>query len=114
MFDLLGVANVLGVLEADEDAAEVVGMDEKLVAELGGSEATGAHLVGTEAIDAARERLGPAAAALCTSRATRSRRAGGSRVRASLPAHGSRSAPPTASSTWLDATAIDARSRPSS
>jgi predicted ATPase/class 3 adenylate cyclase len=59
LFDLLGVANALGVLGADEEAIEVAAMAEKLVAELGGPEASATHLVGQEAIDAARERLGP-------------------------------------------------------
>jgi tetratricopeptide (TPR) repeat protein len=63
MFDLLGVANALGNLEADEDAVEVAGMAERLVIELGGPEASGIHLVGQEAILAARERLGSTAAA---------------------------------------------------
>jgi tetratricopeptide (TPR) repeat protein len=68
LFDLLGVANALGVLGADEEAIEVAAMAEKLVAELGGPEASATHLVGQEAIDAARERLGPLPAANGTSR----------------------------------------------
>jgi tetratricopeptide (TPR) repeat protein len=68
MFDLLGVANALGVLGADEAAIEVAGMAEKLVAELGGPEASGTHLVGQAAVVAARERLGPLATANCSSR----------------------------------------------
>ena len=68
MFDLLGVANALGVLGADEAAIEVAGMAEKLVAELGGPEASGTHLVGQAAVVAARERLGPRATANCSSR----------------------------------------------
>jgi predicted ATPase/class 3 adenylate cyclase len=68
MFDLLGIANALGVLGADEVAIEVAGMAEKLVAELGGPEASGTHLVGQEAVVAARERLGPPATTSCISR----------------------------------------------
>jgi len=68
MFDLLGVANALGVLGADEAAIEVAGMAEKLVAELGGPEASGTHLVGQAAVVAARERLGPLATANCSLR----------------------------------------------
>jgi predicted ATPase/class 3 adenylate cyclase len=67
LFDLLGVANALGVLGADEEAIEVAGMAEKLVAELGGPEASATHLVGQEAVDAARERLGPLSTADRTS-----------------------------------------------
>jgi predicted ATPase/class 3 adenylate cyclase len=63
MFDLLGVANALGMLSADEEAIEVAAMAEKLVAELGGPEASGTHLVGQEAVLATRERLGPVATA---------------------------------------------------
>lgn len=68
LFDLLGVANALGVLGADQDAIEVAGMAEKLVAELGGPEASATHLVGQEAVLAARERLGPLATATSISR----------------------------------------------
>jgi tetratricopeptide (TPR) repeat protein len=68
MFDLLGVANALGALRADEEAVEVAAMAEKLVAELGGPEASGTHLVGQEAVVAARERLGPLATASCSAR----------------------------------------------
>ncbi len=68
MFDLLGVANALGVLRADQDAIEVAAMAEKLVAELGGPEASGTHLVGQEAVIAARERLGPLTSASCGAR----------------------------------------------
>ena len=50
LFDLLGVANVLGVLGADQDAIEVAGMAEKLIAELGGPEVSATHLVGQEAV----------------------------------------------------------------
>ena len=68
MFDLLGVANTLASLQEDEDSAEVAGMAEQQIAELGGPEASGAHLLGKEAIIAARERLGAAGAAACDAR----------------------------------------------
>jgi hypothetical protein len=68
LFDLLGVASALGVLEHDEEAVEVAGMAEKQIAELGGPEASVVHLLGQDAIVAARERLGSGPAAACDDR----------------------------------------------
>ncbi len=68
MFDLFGVANALGMVGADESAEEVSAMGAKLVQELGGPEASQSHLVGQEALFAARERLGPAATAVSSER----------------------------------------------
>jgi hypothetical protein len=64
MFDLRGVANALAVLGEDRDAFEVVGMVAAQVAELGGPGASVVeHLLGGEAVLAARQRVGPKAAA---------------------------------------------------
>lgn len=68
IFDLLGVANALASVQEDEHSAEVAGMADQQVAELGGPEASGSHLMGQEPLLAARERLGAAGAAACDAR----------------------------------------------
>jgi predicted ATPase len=68
VFDTLGVANALAALGDDDQAAEVAGMAEQQIAELGGPEASGVHLLGQDGILAARERLGPVATAECDGR----------------------------------------------
>jgi predicted ATPase/class 3 adenylate cyclase len=63
LYDLLGVANALAMLGQDADAVEVAGIAEQQIAELGGPEATGMHLLGTAAEDEAERRVGHTAAA---------------------------------------------------
>jgi hypothetical protein len=72
MFDLLGVANALSVLQDDENVLELVGMADAHVSELAGpgNRAKG-HLLGEAEVAACRARLGPEreAAALARGRA---------------------------------------------
>jgi predicted ATPase/class 3 adenylate cyclase len=60
VFDLRGMANALGALERDEDAAEVLGLAEAQAAQIGGGATDIAvHIQGDDPTNAALQRLGP-------------------------------------------------------
>jgi hypothetical protein len=60
VFDLRGMANALGALERDEDAAEVLGLAEAQAAQIGGGATDMAvHIQGDDPTNAALQRLGP-------------------------------------------------------
>jgi predicted ATPase/class 3 adenylate cyclase len=60
LFDLRGMANALGALQRDAEAAEVLSLAEAQAQQIGGaSPDIGAHLQGDDPVRAALERLGP-------------------------------------------------------
>jgi tetratricopeptide (TPR) repeat protein len=69
LFDLRGMANVLGALKRDEEAIEVVGLAERQALDIGGgSSELGQHLQGDEPVRLALDRLGAERAAAARAR----------------------------------------------
>jgi predicted ATPase/class 3 adenylate cyclase len=60
MFDMFAIANVLGAVEDDGAALEVIGLSEAQARDVGGSRAEGPFLLGNAHVEAAERRLGAA------------------------------------------------------